>query len=75
MNSDHYILFPSSSFLEGIARALDIGGTMTMYNGSSSEEEADNRAIKSDWDVVGKDLKDAIESEKQKQELDTAKAQ
>jgi hypothetical protein len=54
-------LFAHPSFGSGVARALDLYGTFDTYNTSLSEHEADERAIASDWLVVGKDLSEAIE--------------
>lgn len=49
------------SFLEGMARLFDFGGTLNHYNYSSSEEEADYRAILSDWRHVGNDIRKATD--------------
>jgi len=49
-------LFPMPSALSGIARILDIGCTYNAYNHSDSPEEADWKAIYSDWAIVGQDL-------------------
>jgi hypothetical protein len=57
-------LFAQPSFLNGIARALDIGGTFDAYNRSADEASADLRAISSDWKVIGQDMKRAIDSVK-----------
>ena len=58
------LIYARSSFLEGIARIFDFGGTLNTYYLVSSDEdprEADARAIASDWEAVGKDIADAIE--------------
>jgi len=52
-------LFGSLGFFEGMARALDLGGTMVVYNDSPTPEEADNRALDSDWRAVGHDIESA----------------
>jgi len=49
------------SFLEGVARLFDIGGTLDHYNYSRSEEEADYSAILSDWRHVGNDIRKATD--------------
>lgn len=59
-------LFARPTFGSGVARALDLGGTFDAYNTSASEAEADERAIASDWLVVGKDLSEALEQAKTK---------
>jgi len=49
-------LFPMPSALSGAARILDIGGTYTSCNRSETPEDADAKAICSDWAIVGQDL-------------------
>ena len=46
--------------LSGAARTLDMFATFDEYNTSSSVEEADRRAIESDWSIVGQDLSEAV---------------
>jgi hypothetical protein len=53
-------LFASPSFISGAARVLDLYGVYDSYNSSSSNYEADYKAIWSDWSVVGKDIFSAI---------------
>jgi hypothetical protein len=53
----NFKLFATPSFLTGAARLVDIGGVFDKYNSSRSEEEADSRALASDWSVVGDDLR------------------
>lgn len=59
MSTDH--LFAQPSFRSGVASIIDIEG-MTFYNTSQTPEEADHRAIESDWGVVGLDLRGALDS-------------
>lgn len=54
------LLFARPSFLEGLARVLDIGGTLQEYNRSPTPVDADDRAIRSDVAAVGNDLRSAI---------------
>ncbi len=49
-------LFAVPSFLSGVATLVDIFGTLRKYNTSRTPEEADARAIASDWGVVGNDM-------------------
>ncbi len=49
-------LFARPSFLSGVAKVLDLFGTFTRYNSSTTPDEADSRAIAADWGVVGQDL-------------------
>lgn len=60
-----YRLYARPSFWEGIARLLDIGGTLNEYNYSSCERVADFRALQSDWEIVGEDLWGALEQFRQ----------
>lgn len=53
-------LYAHPSFIGGMASCLDLGDTLTIYNESRTGEEADARAIKSDWLAVGQDIKSAI---------------
>ncbi len=64
MEQDFFRLYPMPSFIDGFARAIDLGGTLNRYNSSSSDAEADMKAIKSDWDNILFDLKNAYEMEK-----------
>ncbi len=50
-------LFAEPSFIEGMSRVLDIGGTLQEYNTSATEAEADMTAVKNDWRAVGNDMK------------------
>lgn len=56
-------LFARPSFVSGASRVLDLFGTFDRYNSSPTPAAADARAIASDWAVVGKDMKTAIEQE------------
>ncbi len=64
-NDDTCFLFADPSFLSGVATVMDIGGGMLIYNVSKSGIEADERAIASDWAVVGSHISEALESEKE----------
>ena len=49
-------LFAEPSFLSGVARILDVGGTFDGYNISRDGLQADARALYADWRIVGQDL-------------------
>ena len=50
------------SFLEGMASLFGFKKSLDDYDFlRGSSEEVNERAIKSDWEVVGKDIWDAIE--------------
>ena len=52
--------FSIPSFIGGIAAIFDFGNTLTNYNFSKNPEEADYKAIRSDWLSVGDDIRGAI---------------
>jgi hypothetical protein len=64
MSSD--FLFATPTFLRGVASIVDIGGTAedASYNVSRTPNEADVRAIASDWIQVGRDIDRAIKATK-----------
>ena len=52
-------VYARPSFLTGIARLFDFGGTLNTYHyrpGGKDAKEADARAIASDWEAVGRDI-------------------
>ncbi|MGA7562995.1 MAG: hypothetical protein WBW55_07310 [Desulfobaccales bacterium] len=55
-------LFADFGFFEGWGRVLDLAGTMVGYNSSPTREKADERALNSDWKIIGNDLRNAINS-------------
>ena len=60
MNGWTDTLYARPSILEGIARALDLGGTLQNYNYGDSNKDADLKALRSDWNAVGDDLMAAM---------------
>jgi hypothetical protein len=56
MSEDSFVLYARPSFLEGMARLIDFSGVLNTYNVSLTPEEADFRAILSDWEAVGLEL-------------------
>lgn len=61
-SGDTGFLFADPGFAQGVAAALDLGGTLLVYNQSETPQEADARAIASDWATVGRDIKTAAEN-------------
>lgn len=59
-------LFACPSFAEGVARVMDLGSTLQIYNESKSEKEADLKALKNDWKAVGEDILYAIDKYERK---------
>lgn len=54
-------LFSQPSFIEGMARTLDLGDTFDTYNESRDGREADYTALRNDWIMIGEDIKSAIQ--------------
>jgi hypothetical protein len=54
-------LFAQPSFVSGAARTLDMFATFNKYNISGTPEEADMRALESDWAIVGQDFSKAFQ--------------
>lgn len=50
------LLFAQPTFLEGVGRAMDFGDTLTEFNRSLDNEQADRLALWADWCAVGEDL-------------------
>lgn len=50
-------LLPKNNFLVGLGSVLNIAGAYFTYNYSKSENEADLKAIYSDWKNIGDDFK------------------
>jgi hypothetical protein len=54
------LLYARSSLLEGLARLLDLGGTLNEYNRSATPDEADLVALRSDWEAIGADFRSVL---------------
>ena len=63
MSEHDFKLYATPSFVEGVASLLDFGGVLNEYNESKSAKEADNRALLSDWEAVGFDIRAAMDIE------------
>lgn len=59
-------LFAQPSFVGGVASVVDLEG-MNFYNESVSAFEADETALRSDWEMVGGDMREALMQYEQKQ--------
>ena len=58
-----YYSYAKPTFLGGLARILDLGGTLrNTYSPSGPVYEMDIVAMRSDWIAIGQDLGDAIGS-------------
>lgn len=56
--------FAIPSFWGGMARAIDLFGTLNVYRFYSGPNEADIDAMRRDFQAVGRDIATAIEVEK-----------
>lgn len=61
------VLFHRPSFIDGIGSIFNLAGNYFEFNYSKSSEESDRKAIESDWDMIGNDIKKA--TKKSKKEL------
>ena len=64
-------LYARPSFIEGVARVLDIGGTLNVYNSSPTGSKADSLALDSDCLSIGDDWLSVLD--RQKSELPALK--
>jgi hypothetical protein len=53
-------LVASPSYASGVGRLMDWYGLYDLYNASRNGNEADAKAIYSDWRIVGQDIRDAM---------------
>ena len=58
---DTIFMLQDPSFLDGIARSMDLFADLTRYNISPSGVEADKKALFHDWLAVFKDLQTAFQ--------------
>jgi hypothetical protein len=49
-------LYPTNGFLIGVGNVLNLAGNYYSFNYSSTDEEADSKAIESDWGMIGQDI-------------------
>jgi len=59
MNTTSDFLFARNGFFIGAGSTIDLWGNYFSYNVSRTTNEADGRAIASDWGVVGNDIRRA----------------
>ncbi|MBR0575671.1 hypothetical protein KCG48_04865 [Proteiniclasticum sp. BAD-10] len=59
-NSKTFRLFAIPSFASGVASAFDLFPDNSTINDSASSNEADMKAMKADFEMAGKDLKEAF---------------
>lgn len=73
MEYQGYKLFAEPSFLEGFARLFDPAGFLNVYNYSATPEEADNKALASDWIAIGNDMRKSVYEQKSSSKPTTKK--
>ena len=73
MNDLFGFLYARPSAIEGVARILDFGNTLTEYNRSLTPQQADFLALRADWRVAARDLGIALSEEIE--ELEQSKRQ
>jgi len=61
-------LFARPSFVEGMARMMDVSNSLNTYNQSRNGPEADARAIYEDWKALGHDVRVSLEQLRQSAE-------
>jgi len=60
-------LFATSSYLTGAGTVINMGGNYYRYNRSATPAQADARAIRQDFAMIGQDVRDVVETlEKEK---------
>ena len=52
-------LFSDMNFMTGMGSVFNIPGNYYQFNWSDSDEEADEKAIRSDWKAVGNYIREA----------------
>lgn len=55
-------LMPRSSYITGAGTVFNLAGSYYVYNTSNTPEEADAKALASDWQVIGNDLRNALKA-------------
>jgi hypothetical protein len=54
-------LFARPSFVEGVARMVDLSNSLNTYNQSLTGTQADARSIYEDWKALGHDVRVSLE--------------
>ena len=69
MSIETSYLFATPSFISGLAMTLDMGSTLEQYNTSRTPDEADIKALQSDWRVTGADIRSAMKEYEQEKSI------
>lgn len=51
-------------FVRGVASTLDLFGYITVFDIDLRDDKVDQKALASDWEAIGQDMKVAIKKEK-----------
>lgn len=62
-------LFPDTDFITGMGSVLNIAGSYFEFDSSKSENIADQKALRSDWGVIGQDIREALSKYSNLQEI------
>ena len=57
-------LLPNNNFVRGWGSVLNLLGSYFEYNYSNSSKEADLKALESDWQNIGEDIRKSVEKVK-----------
>lgn len=63
------LLYNRPTFWGGLARCLDVGGTLREFNTSPTGQDADRIALASDWYAIGDDMHRAIREHAERHDL------
>jgi len=61
-NKNIFSLYARPFFFEGIARLFDFTNRLISYNYSTSGQHTDYQAMLSDWEYIGNDIYDSIQT-------------
>jgi hypothetical protein len=56
--TDH--LFPRTNLIIGMGSIFNLAGKYFEFNSSQTADEADSRALESDWGAIGLDIQETI---------------
>ena len=59
--SPSFDLFALPSLSEGVGSIVDVAGSFHNYNESMTPQEADAKALRSDWEAIGIDFSAALD--------------
>ena len=60
-------LFSKGSFFTGMGNVFNIAGRYHNFNTSASDQEANKKALRSNWKIVGQTMRKCLDEQKQKE--------